>query len=91
MTVLDCYKMIVSTCGIYDPVFGGHLSNLPPAHPARSLVDWLHGLSSERMAQRYGEDWGWHPDLPKNIDSATVLTPEQLAEFDRKFHSLPNE
>jgi hypothetical protein len=93
MTVEECYKIVMSAYGTHCPKFGWNLSNLRPSQPActpvHGLVDWLHRLSGERMTQRYGEGWGWHPDLPKNIDAATVLTSEQLAEFDRRFGALP--
>ena len=62
--------------------------NYPKSDARWELTDWLHKLASGNMRRLYGECFGWHKDLPKDIDAATELTAENEAELKRRMAAL---
>lgn len=53
------------------------------------LVQWLHNISNAHMLAILGPTYGWHKDLPPDIDVATTLTEQQVQLFEEKLAAIP--
>lgn len=89
ITVKQARAMLLRHCGVQTmPELLDRASD--DAYTAAYAVSrWLHQLSADAMSSRFGDNFGGDPRLPPDIDAATTLTTEQVAEFHRRLHALP--
>jgi hypothetical protein len=67
------------------------LGNIENNGTAAELCCWLHALSRDNMVRLYGANFGFHEDLPPDIDKATSLTVEEECEFYGRFRQLTSK
>ena len=82
MTVKEAfYKLLIRHgVSVYPPHVLEHLTE-EEMDRLFDIQQWLHGLASDNMVRLYGPCFGYHPNLPSNIDEATELTPCEEEEF----------